>query len=112
MARDYSSSLRRDGVGGGAKRATRVRRGPFRTTLARITGKAGWTYVRIPVRLAPPITRAWGRTPVLAVVDGVAWQTSVWRSKDGSGFLPVPKRVRGDKEEGARVTVAFEFDDD
>jgi hypothetical protein len=36
----------------------------------------------------------------------------VWRSKDGSGFLPVPKRVRGDKGEGARVTVAFEFDDD
>ena len=89
-----------------------VRRGPFRTTLARITGKGGWTYVKVPVRLAPPITRAWGRTPVLAVVDGVAWQTSVWRSKDGSGFLPVPKRVRGDKGEGARVTVAFEFDDD
>ena len=103
-----------------------VRRGPFRATLARITGKAtpagkvrppgtpaaGWTYVRIPTRLAPPITRAWGRTPVLAVVNGVAWQTSVWRSKDGSGFLPVPKRVRGDEEEGARVTVAFEFVDD
>ena len=66
----------------------------------------------MPRRLTPPITRAWGRTPVRCEVDGVAWQTSIWRSKDGTGFLPVPKRVRGDKSEGVRVTVTFEFDDD
>jgi hypothetical protein len=80
--------------------------------LARIPGKGGWTYVRVPKKLTPPITRAWGRTPIRAVLDGVAWDTSVWRSKDGSGFLPVPKRIRGDKGEGTRVTVTFEFDDD
>jgi hypothetical protein len=89
-----------------------TRRGPFRATLARIPGKGGWTYVSVPKRLAPPITRAWGRTPIHAEVDGVAWTTSVWRSKDGTGFLPVPKRVRGDKEAGARVTVTLTFDDD
>lgn len=93
-------------------RVTIIRHGPFRAVLARTPGKGGWTYVKVPVRLAPPITLAWGRTPIRATVDGVSWDTSVWRSKDGSGFLPVPKRVRGDKGEGARVTVAFEFEDD
>ena len=99
-------------MAGGMPAAPVRRRGPFRATLARIPGKGGWTYVSVPKRLAPPATRAWGRTPIRAEVDGVAWVTSVWRSKDGSGFLPVPKRVRGDKEEGARVTVTLEFDDD
>ena len=88
------------------------RRGPFTVTLARLPGKGGWTYVTVPKRLTPPITRAWGRTPVLAVVDGVAWETSVWRSKTGEGFLPVPKRIRGEKEQGDQVTVEFTFLDD
>jgi hypothetical protein len=92
--------------------ARTIRRGPFTTTLARIPGKGGWTYVSVPKRLAPPITRAWGRTPVHATIDDVSWDTSVWRSKDGSGFLPVPKRVRGDKDAGARVRVTFAYEDD
>jgi hypothetical protein len=66
----------------------------------------------VPIKLTPPVTRAWGRTPVVANVDGAEWTTSVWRSKDGKGFLPVPKRIRGEKEEGARVTIAFTFVDD
>lgn len=53
-----------------------------------------------------------GRTPVTASVDGLEWTTSVFRSKDGKGFLPVPKRVRGDKDEGARVMIAFSYEDD
>jgi len=91
---------------------TLITRGPFKTTLRRISGKGGWTYVTVPKKLAPPITRAWARTPVRASLDGTEWQTSVFRSKTGEGFLPVPKRIRGDKEEGARVTVAFSYDDD
>jgi hypothetical protein len=87
-------------------------RGPFTANLARTPGKGGWTYVTVPKRLTPPITRAWGRTPVHAVVDGTAWDTSVWRSKTGEGFLPVPKRIRGDKKESDRVTVEFTFVDD
>ena len=89
-----------------------IKRGPFKTTLRRVPGKGGWTYVAVPKKLAPPITRAWARTPVRASVNGVEWNTSVFRSKTGEGFLPVPKRVRGDKEEGTRVTVAFSFEDD
>ena len=91
---------------------TLVTRGPFKTTLRRIAGKGGWTYVTVPKRLAPPITRAWARTPVHASLDGTEWETSVFRSKTGEGFLPIPKRVRGDREEGARVTIAFSYDDD
>jgi hypothetical protein len=89
-----------------------VRRGPFTTLLRRIRGKGGWTYVTIPKKLAPPITRAWARTPVRASLDGVEWDTSIWRAKSGEGFLPVPKRIRGLKEEGTRVSIAFSFEDD
>ncbi len=92
--------------------AQQKRRGPFRTTLKRIAGKGGWTYVAVPKKLTPPITRAWARTPVHASLDGVEWATSVWRSKNGEGFLPIPKRIRGDKGEGDRVIVAFTFVDD
>ena len=51
----------------------RERRGPFTTTLLRYPGAAGWTFAPIPKKHAPPVTRPWGRTPVEAVVDGVAW---------------------------------------
>lgn len=92
--------------------ARRQRCGPFKTKLRRIPGKGGWTYVSIPKKLTPPITRAWGRTPVLASIDDTTWETSVWRSKTGAGFLPVPKRIRGGKEEGARVLITFSYEDD
>ena len=36
-------------------------RGPFTTRLRRIPGKGGWTYVLVPKKLTPPVTRAWGR---------------------------------------------------
>ncbi len=84
----------------------------FKATLKRMPGKGGWTYVNVPTTLRPPITRGWGRTPVRASIDGVEWDTSVWRSKTGEGFLPVPKRIRGGQEEGARVAIAFSFEDD
>ena len=87
-------------------------RGPFTTVLRRLRGKGGWTYVTIPKKLTPPITRAWARTPVLASIDGVEWETSIWRAKTGQGFLPIPKRIRGPKEEGARVAIAFSFEAD
>lgn len=94
-----------------AKSST-VHRGPFKTVLRRIRGKGGWTYVTIPKQIAPPITRAWARTPVRASIDGVQWETSIWRAKTGEGFLPIPKRIRGSKEEGAKVSIAFSFEND
>jgi hypothetical protein len=89
-----------------------IARGPFSTTLRRIRGKGGWTYVLVPKKLTPPITRAWARTPVRASFDGAEWDTSIWRAKTGEGFLPIPKRIRGGKEEGAHATITFWFEDD
>lgn len=95
------------------RRRVRIeRRGPFRTTLQRVKEKGGWTYVTLPRHVTPPVTRAWGRTPVEARVDEKAWTTSVWRTKAGEGFLPVPKRIRGEKKEGDAVNVEFSFVDD
>lgn len=89
------------------------RRGQFVTTLIRYPGKGGWTFAPIRKRLAPPATRPWGRTPVRAVVDGVAWDTSVWRDANTQGaLLAVPSRIRGRKESGDQVTVEFTYDDD
>ncbi len=96
--------------GGGT--VTPKRRGPFRTVLRRIPGKGGWTYVTVPKKLAPPITRAWARTPVRASFDAVEWDTSIFRSKNGEGFLPIPRRIRGGKAEGDRASIAFTFEDD
>ena len=47
---------------------------------------------------------------LVATVDGVAWETSVWREKSGRTLLPVPRRVRGTKGHGDTVQVKIEFD--
>jgi hypothetical protein len=80
--------------------------------LFRYPGRGGWTFAPIPKSLAPPATRPWGRTPVRAVVDEVAWDTSIWRdAKTDRSLIAVPARVRGIKGDGDRVTVSFTFED-
>ena len=75
----------------GAARQSAARRGSdvgrarrFRSRLFRVPGPGGWTFARVPAKQAPPVTAGWGRTPVRASVDGVEWETSVWRGKDGA----------------------------
>lgn len=75
----------------------------------RYPGKGGWTFVEVPDRLAPPVTHGWGRTPVHATIDGHAFDTSVWRGKDGRTLLAVPKVARGTKEPGDVVRVRLTF---
>jgi hypothetical protein len=88
-------------------------RGPFRTTLFRYKGKAAWHFAVIPKPAAPPATRPWGRTPVHATVDGISWETSIWRdAKSDRSLLAVPARVRRAKGDGDTVTVEFTFDPD
>lgn len=88
-----------------------LHRGPFASTLVRYPGKGGWTFAPIPKKLAPEVTRPWGRTPVRAVVDGVSWDTSIWRdTKSNGALLAVPARIRGAKGAGDVVTVEFSFD--
>jgi hypothetical protein len=95
------------------KRSRLVRRGPFKSTLFRYTGKGAWIFAPIPANLAPPVTRPWGRTPVIASVDGVTWETSLWRdSKSDGALLAVPRRIRGKKQPGDTVTIQFTFDPD
>ncbi len=72
-------------------------------------GKGAWYFVPVPARLAPPVTHGWGRTPVTATVDGVTWETSAWRGKDGRTLLALPKHIRGDKDHGDRVRVTLRF---
>jgi len=78
---------------------------PFRSKLFRYPGPGGWTFAPVPEKHAPPVTAGWGRTPVQATVDGVTWETSVWRDKKYGTLLAVPKRVRGDKGDGDTVLV-------
>ena len=82
----------------------------FTTTLFRVPGKGGWTFATVPERHAPPVKHAWGRTPVVATVDGRRWRTSVWREKSGRTLLPVPQTIRGTKGDGDRVSVVLEFE--
>jgi hypothetical protein len=82
----------------------------FTSTLFRSSEGAGaWTFVAVPERHAPPVQHGWGRTGVVATVDGHRWRTSVWREKSGRTLLPVPKAVRGAKGDGDRVRVVLEF---
>lgn len=94
-------------------RAGRQTRGPFPTTLFRYSGKGAWYFAIIPPAVAPAATRPWGRTPVTATVDGVTWDTSLWRdTKANRSLLAVPKKYRGGKGDGDAVTVTFVFDPD
>lgn len=81
----------------------------FRSRLFRYPGPGGWHFAPVPERYAPPVTHAWGRTPVVATVDGHEWKTSVWRGKDGRSLLAVPKAVRGAKGHGDFVRVRLVF---
>lgn len=83
--------------------------GTFTAAIFRYQGNGGWHFVPVPPRLAPPVTHGWGRTPVIATVDGVEWVTSVWRGKDGRTLLAVPAKVRGTKGDGDRVKVELRF---
>lgn len=84
----------------------------FNSTLIRYPGKGGWTFAPVPELHAPAPTHGWGRTPVRASVDGRAWDTSVWRGKDGRTLLPVPARVRCGKGQGDRVRVSLSMRDE
>ena len=81
----------------------------FEARLFRYPGKGGWTFAPVPDSHAPPVTEGWGRTPVIATVDGVRFETSVWRDRSHGTLLPVPKKVRGKKGDGDVVVVFLEL---
>jgi hypothetical protein len=83
--------------------------GTFQARLFKYPGKGGWHFAPVPERFSPPVTHGWGRTPVVAVVDGYRWETSVWRGKDGRTLLAVPARAREAKGDGDEVRVEVRF---
>jgi hypothetical protein len=84
-------------------------RAQFTSKLFRYPGKGGWTFATVPERFAPPVTHGWGRTPVLANVDGYEWKTSVWHEKSGRTLLAVPKAARGNKGHGDTAKIRLTF---
>jgi len=82
----------------------------FTSTLFRVEGKGGWTFAPVPEALAPSSAGPWGRTSVIATVEGETWPTSVWRDRTGRTLLAIPKRVRGGKESGQTVCVNLRFE--
>jgi len=81
----------------------------FKSKLFRIPGKGGWTFAPVPKGHAPPVMHRWGRSTVIATVDGHRWKTSVWTERSGRVLLAVPKAARADKGDGDTVAVALEF---
>ena len=79
----------------------------FTGVLFRVDGPGGWTFVEVPSAFAPDVAGPWGRTPMLATVDGSTWATSVWTERTGRVLLAVPKRIRGEKEAGHEVVVSL-----
>lgn len=82
----------------------------FTATLFRTPGKGGWHFAPVPEEHAPPVMHGWGRSSVIATVDGHRWATSVWRERSGRSLLAVPKAARGAKGDGDAVRVRLEFD--
>lgn len=81
----------------------------FESVLWRVPGKGGWVFTTVPEEHAPTVTGGWGRTPVLASVDGQSWETSVWRTKTGRTDLAVPRQIRGSKDDGDPIRVRLEY---
>lgn len=81
----------------------------FKAKLFRYQCKGGWTFAPVPKKYSPNFKLAWGRTPVAATVNGKTWQTSVWTDKSGKVLLPVPKKIRGVKEDGDVVEIDLEY---
>ena len=81
----------------------------FKAKLFKYPGAGGWHFAAVPEKHAPLVTHAWGRTPVLAAVDGHEWKTSVWRGKNGKTLIAIPKKVRGQKGDGDTVAIRLTF---
>ena len=89
---------------------TKSHGGTFVAQLFKHPGPGGWHFAPVPDELTPPVTHAWGRSPVRATVDGHTWSTSVWRdTKSRRTLLAIPRRIRGTKGDGDSVTVRLEF---
>jgi hypothetical protein len=77
----------------------------FSAILFKYPGKGGWTFAPVPPEHRPPVLAPWGRTPVIAEVNGREYETSVWRDTAYGCLLPIPKAIRGTLGDGDPVSV-------
>ena len=83
----------------------------FQAELVRWAGPSGWTFVSVPDDLVHAEPGPFGRVPVVAIVDGTEWATSVWwDTRSDRWLLAVPARIRGDKDDGDAVDVTISLD--
>ncbi|MFZ4619493.1 MAG: DUF1905 domain-containing protein, partial [Bacteroidota bacterium] len=69
----------------------------------------GWTFATVPKKYAPSSKLAWGRTPVIALMNGKEWCTSVWTEKSGRVLLPIPAKLRGPLGDGDTVVLELTY---
>ena len=81
----------------------------FESRLLRWDGPGAWyrrsRTARHPRRPVPSVA-----SRVTATVDGRTWSTSVWHDRARGWLLPVPARVRGEKDDGDLVVQPVEVD--
>lgn len=83
----------------------------FHAVLWRYPGPGGWTFAPVPAELAPPVTGAFGRTPVRVRLDGgPEWAGSVWQDRTHGTLLALPRKHRGGKEAGDEVEIELVLD--
>lgn len=70
----------------------------------------GVLLVTVPEAVRPPALAAFGRTPVVATVNGKTWKTSIFASSSHGAILLVPKKVARPWVEGDELEVRFEVD--
>lgn len=80
------------------------------TFTSNLTRLQSWYIAPLPKSMVIEAVQPFGRTPVIATLNGKEWQTSLWTEKSGETMIAVPKKVRGKLEEGDEVEIAFVFD--
>jgi hypothetical protein len=73
---------------------------------------SSWYIAPLPDHFEIEAVQAFGRTPVIATLEGKTWSTSLWTEKSGQTMIAIPKKVRGSYGEGDLVEISFEFDYD
>lgn len=79
----------------------------FTSTLTKLQS---WTIAPLPKNFIVEAVHPFGRTPVIAVLNTKDWSTSLWTDKLGDTMIAIPKKVRGNLEDGDEVEISFSYD--
>ena len=79
----------------------------FTSTLQKLQS---WTIAPLPKDFIIEAVHPFGRTPVIATINGRSWNTSLWTEKSGDTMIALPKKVRAKLEAGDEVEISFVYD--